>query len=297
MQSPVLFLVFNRPGPTEKVFSRIKEARPPRLYIACDGPREGNERDITNIEKVKYICSRVDWDCNVKTLYRACNLGCGLSVSSAIDWFFSREEEGIILEDDCLPSHSFFRFCDEMLHLHRENESVYLIAGYNKMQRWRDAECDYFYSLLGGIWGWATWKRAWSHYDFNMTSLNSLLESNYFVNHLGHSLGLRRQKQLVDARSAIHSGKLDTWDYQWACTRHANNGLSCVPAKSLIKNIGFAEDATHTSKGSDSVFQEDLIFPLRQNHVLKPDLDFDSRLLTPIPFWKRALLKLKTFPQ
>jgi hypothetical protein len=297
MQSPVLFLVFNRPGSTEKVFSRIKEAKPPRFYIACDGPREGNERDIVNIEKVKSICSRVDWSCKVDTLYRTRNLGCGLAVSSAIDWFFSREEEGIILEDDCLPSDSFFRFCDEMLHLHRDNECVNLIAGYNNMQRWRDAECDYFYSLLGGIWGWASWKRAWCHYDFNMTSLETLIESNYFVNHLGHSPGLRRQKQLVDAKSEIQSGKLDTWDYQWGCTRHSNNGLSCVPAKSLIKNIGFAEDATHTSKGSDKVFQEELVFPLRQNLVLEPDLDFDRRLLTPTPLWKKTLLKLKTFAQ
>lgn len=297
MRSAVLFVVFNRPYCTKPVFSRIREARPPRLYIACDGPRPSPYLDQQKIDEVKLICENIDWDCNVETLYRPCNLGCGLAVSSAIDWFFSHEEEGIILEDDCLPSRSFFKFCDDMLERHRKNERVFMIAGYNKMQQWKHKDCDYFYSLLGGIWGWGTWKRAWRHYDFEMTSLESLIDSNYFANQLGRTLGMRRQRQLVNAKSEIQRGRLDTWDYQWGCTRHANNGLSCMPAKSLIKNIGFDENATHTIKGSDNVYQEDLIFPLRPNHVLEPDLDFDRRLLMPIPFWQRFLQKLKSFSQ
>ena len=107
MRSPVLFLVFNRPVPTKQVFDRIKIVKPPRLYIACDGPRDRNHLDLSYVEQVRMICSEVDWPCDVKHLYRDTNLGCGLAVSTAIDWFFSYEEEGIILEDDCLPSDSF----------------------------------------------------------------------------------------------------------------------------------------------------------------------------------------------
>ena len=179
MNTSVLFLVFNRPRPTQEVFSKIKVARPPKLYIACDGPREGIQSDVVNVRKVKDICSQVDWPCDVLTLYRDKNLGCGLAVSSAIDWFFSHEEDGIILEDDCLPSDSFFNYCEQMLDLHRDDENIFLISGYNKLQRYKNNECDCFYSWFGGIWGWATWKRAWNHYDFHMSGLDSLIQSNF----------------------------------------------------------------------------------------------------------------------
>ena len=293
MNSSILFLVFNRPRPTQRVFNQIKRAKPPKLYIACDGPRDGNQVDPINVENVKYICSQVDWPCDVKTLYRDNNLGCGLAVSSAIDWFFSYEEEGIILEDDCLPSNSYFRFCDEMLNLHRSNENIFLVGGYNKMQRWNNHKLDYFYSYFGGIWGWATWKRAWRFYDFKMSGLESFIESNSFVDHFGRKLGLMRQKQLVKAKTLIEAGKLDTWDYQWGFARNANRGLSCMPSVSLIQNIGFESDATHTSSVSDAVFQEELEFPLRNNFNIVVDSEFDYHLLKSQSLASRVWSKLQ----
>ena len=295
MRSPILFLVFNRPITTDKVFSRIRLAKPPKLYIACDGPRENNTQDAIKVDEVRFICSKVDWHCEVKTLYRDYNLGCGLGVSSAINWFFKYEEEGIILEDDCLPSQSFFKFCDEMLELHRHNKNISLIAGYNKLQKWNDKKLDYFYSFLGGIWGWATWKRAWIHYDFEMSSLDKFVSNNGFVNQMGFDLGMRRQKQLIEAKHAIKNKSLDTWDYQWAFSRHAQNGLSCIPSQSLIRNIGFNDDATHTKQRIDIVVENNLNFPLRDNINISPDLEFDALLLPSHSLMKKFILFLKSF--
>jgi len=280
MQSPVLFLVFNRPIHTERVFSRIREAQPLRLYVACDGARPENHHDNLKIAEVKSIVSRVDWNCDLRTLYRDTNLGCGLAVSSAIDWFFEYEEEGIILEDDCLPSNSFFLFCDEMLNLYRNEERIALVAGYNKAQEWKSDKYDYFYSQLGAIWGWATWRRAWCYYDFQMNSLENLVSSNWFVDNLGLEVGLRRQRQLLNAKALVASQRLDTWDYQWACARHVQNGMSCMPARSLITNIGFDNEATHTKQAKqDSIVAQELSFPLRVNPAIIPDTSFDELLL------------------
>lgn len=293
MKSPILFLVFNRPSVTERVFEEIRNARPSLLYIACDGPRPHKNGEAKLVENVQEICSKVDWPCTVRTLYRDSNLGSMLAVSSAISWFFDHEECGIILEDDCLPSQSFFQFCDEMLEKHRENHRVQLVAGYNKLQTWRHSEFDYFYSHLGAIWGWASWRRAWKNYDIGMKLLEEKIEEGFFVDLLGKKVGSIRQKQLLAAKKSILHGDIDAWDYQWGYTRHVNYGIACMPARSLIRNIGFGPDATHTTSGSDSVVEESLAFPLRENNDLTPDPDFDLRLLKSRPLLFRILDKVK----
>ena len=128
--TPVLFLIFNRPDTTKQVFSAIQKARPPRLYVAADGPRSENPSEATSCELVRSIALNVDWECEVKTLFRDQNLGCRLAVSQAICWFFANEPEGIILEDDCLPSQSFFWFCHELLEEFRYDKQVVAICGF-----------------------------------------------------------------------------------------------------------------------------------------------------------------------
>lgn len=295
MHSPILFLVFNRPTPTQKVFNRIRSAQPKKLYISCDGAREGNATDQVNVDTVKNICSQIDWPCNVKRLYRDKNLGCGLAVSSAIDWFFSFEDEGIILEDDCLPSNSFFEFCDQMLEQHRFNENIFIVSGYNAMQRWKYKHHDYFYSYFGGIWGWATWRRAWKFYDFHMHGLEDLIASNFFIDNFGHELGSKRVKQLVKAKAMLESGELDTWDYQWGFSRNSRLGLSCVPSISLIRNIGFGDNATHTKSSCSNIIEEELQFPIRVNYNIRPDPEYDYHLLQGQPLLKRVFTKIKKF--
>ncbi len=168
LTSPVLFLIFNRPETTEQVFSAIKKAQPPRLYIAADGPRSEYPNDAESCDISRAIATNVDWDCEVKTLFQDQNLGCRLAVSGAVDWFFEQETEGIILEDDCLPDQSFFLFCQELLEQYRDDTRIMQIGGTNYQFGKKRTNYSYYFSRYGHLWGWASWRRAWSFYDEKM---------------------------------------------------------------------------------------------------------------------------------
>jgi hypothetical protein len=170
--APILFLVFNRPETTARVFEAIRNAKPSRLYIAADGPRDFIYNEYAVCAKTREIASRVDWDCDVETLFRAENLGCKAAVSSAISWFFSHEEEGIILEDDCLPCESFFYFTTILLEKYRHDERIAHIAGSNFQDGKKVGDGSYYFSDLYNIWGWATWKRVWKDYDAELRLLD-----------------------------------------------------------------------------------------------------------------------------
>ncbi|MDB2590741.1 nucleotide-diphospho-sugar transferase, partial [Candidatus Thioglobus sp.] len=214
LNTAVLFLVFNRLDTTRQVFEAIRQAKPPRLYVAADGARANKEGEADTVQAVRnYIMQNVDWECEVKTMFRERNLGCKMAVSGAIDWFFENEEMGIILEDDCLPSQSFFWYCEELLERYKNDMRIFLISGYNKQNSWKEETNDYFFSNLGGIWGWASWGRAWKHYDIEMSDIENFIESNNFVNIFGEKLGKIRQDIIY---KSIIINKMDTWDYQWA---------------------------------------------------------------------------------
>ena len=181
LTSPVLFLIFNRPKTTEQVFSAIKKAQPPRLYIAADGPRSEYSTDSESCDMVRSIATNVDWDCEVKTLFRDQNLGCRLAVSQAISWFFENELEGIILEDDCLPSQSFFWFCQELLELFRNDKRVGAICGFYSNELDYSPSASYFLSRYMRVWGWAGWRRTFEEYDSllkNQIERNNIWKSN-----------------------------------------------------------------------------------------------------------------------
>lgn len=165
---PVLLLIFNRPDTTQRVFHEIRGASPLQLFISADGPRENKPGEFEKCQITRDIVRQVDWDCEVYTNFRDKNLGCKIAVSSAIDWFFENVEEGIILEDDCLPSFSFFRFCEELLEKYRDDERIMQIGGTNLLSEWQRSDDSYYFSKYGAIWGWATWRRAWQYYDVNM---------------------------------------------------------------------------------------------------------------------------------
>ena len=165
MKTPVLFLVFNRPDTTKQVFEAIRQAQPPRLYIASDGHRSDREGEWEKVKTVRdYVVNNIDWDCEVKTLFREKNLGCRIAVSTAISWFFENEEQGIILEDDCFPDQSFFPFCEELLWKYQDDKRIMMITGTNSLGTWKSELQSYHFSIYGSIWGWATWKRAWNLY-------------------------------------------------------------------------------------------------------------------------------------
>ena len=242
-QSPVLFLVFNRPSTTEQVFEAIRKAKPQKLYIAADGAREGNESDVINSQKVKEIVSAVDWDCEVKTLFREKNLGCKYAISSAIDWFFENEPEGIILEDDCLPSFEFFKFCDMMLNHYREDNRIRFIAGSNFQKDKKIGDGSYYFSNLSHVWGWASWRRAWNDYDVELNKYREQDNLTAFKSIFSNELLAQDWNDIIQR---LHNNQIDTWDYQWAITNMFNHGLSIMPNANLISNIGFGAAATHT---------------------------------------------------
>ncbi len=259
--APVLFVIFNRPDTTARVFQVIRQAKPARLYIAADGPREDKPGEGLKVQEVRaYVMGNIDWECEVKTLFRDKNAGCKRAVSGAINWFFENEEEGIILEDDCLPDVSFFRFCMELLEKYRHNERVMMISG-NNFQSGAACSHSYYFSKYGGIWGWASWRRAWLHYDVNMRRWPQVLGQGALnMADPPERLYWRRYFDLA------FSGRLNTWDYQWIFTCWMMKGLSVMPAINLVSNIGFGQDSTHTKKGDHYVValpKEGLSFPLR----------------------------------
>ncbi|MBW2647229.1 MAG: hypothetical protein JRE23_13855 [Deltaproteobacteria bacterium] len=231
LKTAVLFMVFKRPDTTKQVFEAIRQAKPPRLYVAADGPRDDKAGEAEKVEQARRIAMQVDWECEVKTLFRDKNLGCRVGVSTAIDWFFENEEEGIILEDDCLPSQSFFWFCEELLERYRGDLRVMMIGGNNKGVNFLK-DCSYFFSKYVQIWGWATWRRSWEKYDYKIKKWELIKEqiSNYIYSP-------KEIKIRIKQFDSVYNNKLDTWDFQWNFTCLINHGLSILPSLNMISNI------------------------------------------------------------
>lgn len=274
--TPVLFLVFNRPDTARQVFESIRKAKPSRLFVAADGPRQNNVGEAERCAEVRRMVDKeVDWPCEVHRLYRDMNLGCKVAVSTAIDWFFSNIEEGIILEDDCLPSQSFFWFCQDLLEHYRHDNRMMMVSGINKLGTWKEGIFDYFFSF-GGIWGWATWRRAWKHFDVGMTLWRDKNAKDSVRYTLDDQAEFERIKGTFDR---VIQGKLDTWDYQWLFAMLINSGLSAIPSKNLICNIGIGTEATHLLRGNAILSRMietryEMKFPLRYNEFIVPDMDY-----------------------
>jgi hypothetical protein len=299
LNAPVLFLVFNRPETTRQVFETIRQARPPRLYIAADGPRDDKPGEPGVCEKVRGIATAVDWPCEVRTLFREKNLGCGAAVSGAIDWFFEHEPEGIILEDDCLPDQSFFRFCEEVLERYRTEPSVMMISGGFYLGEQYEIAGSYFFSKHVDIWGWASWRRAWQYNNPKMTLWPNLRDSDWLMRiGNGHSDFGEFWTEVFDT---VHSGRLDTWDYQWVFSCWLQNGLTIVPSRNLVKNIGFGDDAAHTKSNSARLSTqplETISFPLehpgavKRDHVADRWIDLIVYGTKNVPVYRRILRKI-----
>ena len=243
LQTPVAFCLFNRPAETARVFAAIREARPAKLILVADGPRDHHPQDRAKVAAARAAVAQVDWDCEVIREYSERNLGTGRRVASGLDRVFSLVEEAIILEDDCLPDASFFRFCTELLDRYRSDPRVMMVSGTNNLVKWKEREQDYHFSQYGSIWGWATWRRAWQHYEFSLPSL----DDNSVRTRVAASLKDEEQfERLTQGCDQARSGQLDTWDYQWDWTRLAQGGVAAVSAVNLITNIGFSAAATHT---------------------------------------------------
>ena len=245
MKTPVAFIIFNRPDTTKRVFDAIRQAKPPKLFVIADGPRVDRSGEAEKCTAARAIIDGVDWQCKVLTNYSDINLGCGKRVSTGIDWVFNQVEEAIILEDDCLPDLDFFRFCELMLEEYRHDQRIMSISGTNYLRTFKSSIQSYYFSYYGGIWGWATWARAWKHFDYEM-KLWEKSEVRRLVRGVLDSEKEYRNREKVF--SATFEGRIDTWDYQWHFARLVHSGLSIVPTVNLISNLGFGEDSTHTIK-------------------------------------------------
>ncbi|RZK10772.1 MAG: hypothetical protein EOO46_09395 [Flavobacterium sp.] len=267
-------VTFNRPDTTKQVFEKIKELKPQKLYIYSDAPREGHENDGIKVAETRSIFEEIDWDCDVHRSYQIKNLGCGPGVSHAINWVFQNEEMAIILEDDCVPHLSFFSFCKEMLLKYKDDTRIMHIAGTRWSQEYKLDDCDYFFSRIGHIWGWATWRRAWSNYDFQMSSWNEYRASKKTLQIFND----RRIAKFWDGafEYVFLQEKKHTWDYQWQFALFANDGLSIVPNVNLISNIGTT--GVHASNNaSPNLFKKTFRWQNNEKHPSSklPNLEFE----------------------
>ena len=247
LTSPVLFLIFNRPETTQQVFSAIRKAKPPRLYVAADGPRSDYPDDAESCEIARSIATNVDWDCEVKTLFRETNLGCGLAVTSAIDWFFEQESEGIILEDDTKPTEQFFEFISFGLNKYRNDENIGSICGYNPTSPNDDSNDTIIISNYPSLWGWGTWKNVWEKYSLK-TDFHYLYKFTTTYSHIKH---LRYTLYILSILKGVEKGEIDTWCAQFGFMFSEYKFKVVYPPINLIENIGYGDQGTHT-KGCDN---------------------------------------------
>ncbi len=291
---PILFIIFNRPDVTRRVFEEIKKIKPSKLYISADGPRDRVPSDKENCQKTRSIVKDIDWPCEVHTHFSNENKGCKIGVSFAITWFFEREAEGIILEDDCLPTPSFFSFCKVMLARYRSDESVMAVNGTNFLleREIPDNSVPYHFSRCVHVWGWATWKRAWQKYDISVAHVSELGQ-------------IQKKKKLFSKNkymafwqkhcTHIHEKNIDTWDAQLEYSILYNQGLVVYPHVNLIENIGFSKNATHTTEQNPHIlptgtFANDVndITKLKAPEKIEADTLADARLMDKV--YMRSIL-------
>lgn len=278
LKTPVAFLVFKRPDTTEKVYEVIRQAKPPKLLVVADGPRPDKPGEAEKCAAVRAIIDRVDWDCEVLTNYADMNLGCKQRVASGLDWVFDTVEEAIILEDDCVPHITFFRFCEELLERYRHDERIMSISGLSVPKEIRRTDDSYHFSRYNRIWGWATWRRAWQFYDVEMRLWPEFRDKNFLNDILKD---FQAVNYWMNVFQNCYEGQINTWDYQWKFACWVQNGLSIIPSVNFVRNIGFGDDATHTThtKGPEAYLPlEEMPFPLRHPQFLISDAQTDTFL-------------------
>lgn len=270
LETPIAFIIFNRPDVTRRVFETIRAQKPKQLFIICDGPRPTREGEAEKVKETQAIV-QVDWPCEVKWEIAPQNMGCKMRVASGISWVFSQVEQAIILEDDCLPHPSFFNYASELLEKYKNDSKVMMISGINLGQAPFETTDSYRFTGFPNIWGWATWRRAWNLFDVEMKNWPKMKEAR--------TLDLRFKSPSITKFwekhfDRTHAGLIDTWDHQWTFTMLYNEGLSCQPSRNLVSNLGFGiAEATHTHRKSKFAEMQtfEMPFPLHHPIVVKRD--------------------------
>ena len=296
LKTPVAFIIFNRPETTKRVFTEIAKTRPPKLLVIADGPRADHPDDAEKCAAVRTIIDGVDWDCELLKNYSDVNLGCKHRVSSGLDWVFDTVEEAIILEDDCLPHPTFFRFCEEMLEKYRDDQRIAMISGDNFQFGRKRTEYSYYFSRYPHIWGWASWSRVWNNYDVDMKIWPEIRDGGWLKDMLGARKSVWYWKYIFEN---VYQGKVDTWDYQWTFACWIQSALTIIPNVNLVSNIGFGSKAMHT-KAKDKFAEMDtepMMFPISNpGHILrdsKADFFVENEMFSGKSLILRVINKLK----
>lgn len=276
-QTPILFVVFNRYSTAIQVFNKIREIKPKKLYIAADGRRKTHKDDKQKCEKVRSIAKLVDWDCELKTLFREENIGCGKGVYSAVNWLFENEDRGIILEDDVLPIYDFFVYCDDLLERYKDNDKIKAISGNDYGICPQNQVGSYWYSSIFHVWGWATWRRAWKDYEFDLKKYSRKQLRDFYR---PYSVSFESKMYWYYRAMQMYYHTVDAWDYQAEFWIWRTKGLCIQPVKPLITNIGMEKgtDKTHEFKDPNSMkFASQNILPLKYNDKVVQDKEADLR--------------------
>jgi hypothetical protein len=300
MKTPVAFIIFKRPHTTEKVFEAIRQAKPPKLLVIADGPRFGHSDEAHKCEATRAIIERVDWNCEVLKNYSSTNLGCAKRVSSGLDWVFSNVEEAIVLEDDCVPHPTFFRFCEELLEKYRYDRRIASISGQNVQFGRKRTNYSYYYSIYNHCWGWASWRRAWQHYDLYMKLWPEIKAGDFLYGILEDRCAVKYWSNIF--QSVYENPTGITWDYQWMFSCWVQRSLGIISNVNLISNIGFGPDSTHFARSKKSSYEnlptQSMEFPLKSPPFLIRNIaadHFTQRTLfreAPLRSLKKTLRKI-----
>lgn len=251
--TPLLLIAWRRPDTLRQVIAAIRPLAPKRLFVACDGPNPERPGEAEKVAATRAVIEdEIDWPCKIERLYADVNQGCSIGPIRAITWFFEQVQEGIILEDDCIPHPDFFSFCATLLHRYRHDTRVWCISGNNfQSGQWRGSG-SYYFSRIPLIWGWATWRRCWQHYDADLSHWPTLRDSGLLETIFQDSLERSYWTDIWE-RTHAQTEPITWWDYQWAFTCLVNGGLCAEPNRNLVSNVGIGEDATHTTRISESM--------------------------------------------
>jgi hypothetical protein len=247
LSTPVGFLIFNRPDVTQRVFREIARAQPETLLVVCDGPRTDRAGERERVDATRAIIDQVDWPCEVLTNFADENMGCKRRIGSGLAWIFSLCEEAIILEDDCLPEPSFFPFCQDLLARYRDDRRIVSISGNNFQNGLTRTQDSYYFSKYFHCWGWASWRRVWENFDLEMTSWPTFQAAGGLQSFADSEAEEQYWRRVLTMQ---HEGKISSWAYPWLYSCAAQGGLTATPDVNLVSNIGFGNDATHTTAES-----------------------------------------------
>lgn len=290
LNTPILFIVFNRIDTARRVFNTIKQAKPRRLYIACDGPRKNRPEEKVACQQTRDLVDQVNWECDVFTMFLEDNLGPSKGPYSFIKWFFSKEEQGIILEHDCLPHPDFFFYCEELLNKYKNTPQIGAISGPNFVSE-SHATNSYTYTIYNHIWGWATWRRTIDKYSLDLSmyskqDLNKILNL-YFTTQIEKLYWKTIFKQ-------IKKGEIPTWDYYLTFCLWFNQLLSISPNKNLVSNIGFGEGAVNTTDAKSPLANRETypILPLIDNSTIEQNKQQEQNYFKEIIMENKSTFRL-----